>query len=127
VITSLQIEFIRYLGPDGEALAPLPEFARDPAALVPLYRAMVLTRTFDAKAIALQRTGKLGTFASSLGQEAVGVGVASAMSAVLLVSGVSLRVRLEIAASTSSFAPKTRLDSSRNATATARDPSSVKL
>ena len=81
MITSLQIELVRYLGPDGEALAPLPEFARDPAALVPLYRAMVLTRTFDAKAIALQRTGKLGTFASSLGQEAVGVGVASAMSA----------------------------------------------
>jgi pyruvate dehydrogenase E1 component alpha subunit len=41
----------------------------------------VLTRTFDAKAVALQRTGKLGTFASSLGQEAVGVGVASAMRA----------------------------------------------
>lgn len=79
--TSFHIEFIRYLGPDGEALAPLPEFARDPAALIPLYRAMVLTRTFDAKAIALQRTGKLGTFASSLGQEAVGVGVASAMRA----------------------------------------------
>lgn len=47
--------------------------------LVAFYRAMVLTRTFDKKAIALQRTGKLGTFASSLGQEAVGVGVASAM------------------------------------------------
>lgn len=79
--TSFQIELIRYLGADGEALAPLPEFARDPAALIPLYRAMVLTRTFDTKAISLQRTGKLGTFASSLGQEAVGVGVASAMSA----------------------------------------------
>jgi pyruvate dehydrogenase E1 component alpha subunit len=38
-----------------------------------------LTRQFDAKAVALQRTGKIGTFASSLGQEAVGVGVASAM------------------------------------------------
>ena len=35
---------------------------------------MVLTRRFDAKAIALQRTGRLGTFASSLGQEAVAVG-----------------------------------------------------
>ena len=46
-----------------------------------LYRAMVLTRTFDAKAIALQRTGRLGTYASSLGQEAVAVGVAAAMQA----------------------------------------------
>ena len=51
----------------------------------------------------------------------------SAMSAVLLLSGVSLRVRLEIAASTWSFAPKTRLDSSRKATATARGSSSAKL
>jgi pyruvate dehydrogenase E1 component alpha subunit len=34
---------------------------------------------FDNKAISLQRTGQLGTFASALGQEAVGVGVAHAM------------------------------------------------
>jgi pyruvate dehydrogenase E1 component alpha subunit len=47
--------------------------------LIALYRAMVLTRAFDAKAVALQRTGKLGTFASSVGQEAIGVGLASAM------------------------------------------------
>jgi TPP-dependent pyruvate/acetoin dehydrogenase alpha subunit len=44
-----------------------------------LYAALVRTRTFDAKAIALQRTGRLGTYASSLGQEAVSVGVACAM------------------------------------------------
>ena len=74
-----QIELVRYLGPEGETLLPLPEFTRDPDLLVALYRSMVLTRAFDTKAIALQRTGKLGTFASSLGQEAVGVGVASAM------------------------------------------------
>jgi pyruvate dehydrogenase E1 component alpha subunit len=40
---------------------------------------MVLTRAFDGKAIALQRTGRLGTYASSLGQEAVAVGTAAAM------------------------------------------------
>ena len=80
-VASFQIELVRYLGPDGEAVQPLPEFARDPEALVALYRSMVLTRTFDTKAVALQRTGKLGTFASSLGQEAVGVGLASAMRA----------------------------------------------
>lgn len=44
-----------------------------------LYQDMVLTRTFDAKAIALQRTGRLGTYASCLGQEAVGVGIGRAM------------------------------------------------
>jgi len=69
----------RFIAPSGEAVAPLPEFARDPAELVKLYRAMVLTRAFDAKAIALQRTGRLGTYASSLGQEAIAVGVAAAM------------------------------------------------
>jgi len=35
---------------------------------------------FDARAVALQRSGQLGTFASSLGQEAVAVGVAAAMA-----------------------------------------------
>ena len=40
---------------------------------------MVLTRAFDLKAVSLQRTGRLGTYAVSLGQEAVSVGVASAM------------------------------------------------
>src|SRR5579863_238885 len=76
---SFHIGYTQYLGPDGEPAQPLPGFARDPAALIPLYRAMVLTRAFDTKAVALQRTGQLGTFASSLGQEAIGVGVASAM------------------------------------------------
>jgi pyruvate dehydrogenase E1 component alpha subunit len=40
---------------------------------------MVLNRVFDLKAVSLQRTGRLGTYAVSLGQEAVSVGVASAM------------------------------------------------
>jgi len=46
---------------------------------VALYRGMVLARAFDAKAVALQRTGRLGTFPSALGQEAVAVGIAAAM------------------------------------------------
>jgi len=60
-------------------MGPLPEFARDPAALLPLYRFMVLARAFDAKAISLQRTGRLGTYPPCLGEEAVSVGLASAM------------------------------------------------
>jgi pyruvate dehydrogenase E1 component alpha subunit len=69
----------RYLAPDGTMAAGSPAVARDGERLVALYRAMTLTRCFDTKAIALQRTGRLGTYASSLGQEAVAVGVASAM------------------------------------------------
>ena len=80
-VAQFAIEYSQFLDPAGRATASLPEFAKDPAALIPLYRAMVLTRRFDAKAIALQRTGRLGTFASSLGQEAVVVGLASAMRA----------------------------------------------
>jgi 2-oxoisovalerate dehydrogenase E1 component alpha subunit len=67
------------LDPAGTPVGELPEFARQPSELSSLYRAMVLTRAFDTKAIALQRTGRLGTYASSLGQEAVSVGIAAAM------------------------------------------------
>jgi 2-oxoisovalerate dehydrogenase E1 component alpha subunit len=78
-VASFEIHYTRFLDPSGKPVGRLPEFAEDPAALIPLYRNMVLTRRFDAKAIALQRTGRLGTYASSLGQEAVTVGLASAM------------------------------------------------
>jgi pyruvate dehydrogenase E1 component alpha subunit len=78
-VASFRIEHTRYLDADGVPTQPLPDFANDPGALTTLYRAMVLTRTFDSKAVALQRTGKLGTFASSVGQEAIGVGLAAAM------------------------------------------------
>lgn len=75
------VPFIRFLDPDGRPVAALPPAVRDPARLVEIYRAMTLTRTFDQKAMALQRSGRLGTYASSLGEEAVGVGVGAAMAA----------------------------------------------
>ena len=46
-----------------------------------MYRAMTLARLFDTKAVNLQRTGQLGTYASCLGHEATHVGVAAAMQA----------------------------------------------
>ena len=73
------IPYTRFLDPDGRVAAPLPPFAREAGALIQLYRDMALTRAFDAKAVALQRTGRLGTYASSLGQEAVGAGIGRAM------------------------------------------------
>jgi pyruvate dehydrogenase E1 component alpha subunit len=69
----------RVLDSDGNVVSTMPEFARDSREVIKLYRALVLTRTFDTKAIALQRTGRLGTYASSLGQEAISIGAASAM------------------------------------------------
>jgi 2-oxoisovalerate dehydrogenase E1 component subunit alpha len=79
LIAHFDVRRRRYLAPDGSMLGKPPAFAADSSSLVDLYRAMVLTRTFDLKAVSLQRTGRLGTYAVSLGQEAVSVGVASAM------------------------------------------------
>ncbi|MGH8772439.1 MAG: pyruvate dehydrogenase (acetyl-transferring) E1 component subunit alpha, partial [Burkholderiales bacterium] len=78
LVASFEIHLTRFIDHEGKAVQELPEFAK-PELLVELYRAMVLTRTFDAKAVALQRTGQLGTYASTLGQEAIGVGAGSAM------------------------------------------------
>ena len=63
-VARFTVDYTRFLDPSGKAVAELPAFARDPASLVALYRAMVLTRAFDARAVALQRTGRLGTYAS---------------------------------------------------------------
>jgi pyruvate dehydrogenase E1 component alpha subunit len=79
VVARFAVNYTRYIGPTGDAIGTLPDALRDPPILKALYRALVRTRTFDTKAIALQRTGRLGTYASSLGQEAVPVGAASAM------------------------------------------------
>ena len=77
----IDIPFTQFLAADGTAVLELPEFAREPDVLIDLYRAMVRTRTFDLRVVALQRTGQLGTYASSLGQEAVAVGIGAAMTA----------------------------------------------
>jgi len=78
-IAHFDIDCTACLDANGAPIGELPGWAQDGDALKRLYRAMVRTRTFDTKAIALQRTGRLGTYASCLGQEAVGVGLASAM------------------------------------------------
>src|SRR5438034_6175929 len=79
VIARFEVHHRNYLAPDGSINRPLPAFVSDAQLLVTLYRSMVLLRLFDRKAVALQRTGRLGTYAVSLGQEAVSVGIASAM------------------------------------------------
>ena len=81
LIASFEVHCTQYLDESGNAARALPPFAQNPADLVDLYRWMVLMRTYDAKAIALQRTGQLGTYAPILGQEAIQAGVGSAMRA----------------------------------------------
>jgi hypothetical protein len=61
-VATFEIEYLQFLGPDGRLVRDdLPEFAQDMGSVVELYRQMLLVRSFDTKAIALQRTGKLGT------------------------------------------------------------------
>lgn len=80
VIAQFSVCRRRYLAADGTLRGEPPAFVADASIVTSLYRGMVLTRAFDLKAVALQRTGRLGTYAVSLGQEAVSVGVASAMA-----------------------------------------------
>jgi pyruvate dehydrogenase E1 component alpha subunit len=78
-IADFQIEYRQFLDPSGKPVGELPGFARDPEEMLRMYRLMTMTRAFDTKAVNLQRTGKLGTYASCLGHEAAHVGIGAAM------------------------------------------------
>lgn len=72
-VARFEIPFTCCIGEDGSAAGPLPP--EDSALWRRMYEAMVRTRVFDRKAVALQRTGQLGTYASCLGQEAIGTAI----------------------------------------------------
>lgn len=74
------ISYVCYLNESAEVVNELPAFATDTGMLLALYKNMQLLRTFDAKAYALQRTGKMGTYPAALGQEAVGIGYGSCLT-----------------------------------------------
>jgi len=81
IAATFEIEYLQYLDAGGKLVRDdLPAFARDVKQLVELYKLMLFVRVFDGKAIALQRTGKLGTYASCLGHEAAHVAIGSAMA-----------------------------------------------
>ena len=71
-VASFEVTYIQYLNEENQLSANAPLLAKDQATLLALYRVMVRTRLFDKKAIALQRTGKMGTYAPINGQEAIG-------------------------------------------------------
>ncbi|MBI4473277.1 MAG: thiamine pyrophosphate-dependent dehydrogenase E1 component subunit alpha [Acidobacteria bacterium] len=48
--------------------------------LIRIYRAMLLTRLFEARVIALQRQGKVSVYATSEGEEAIGTAAVSALA-----------------------------------------------
>jgi 2-oxoisovalerate dehydrogenase E1 component alpha subunit len=80
VVAEFEIRHRQYLDPAGKLVGEPPPFAQDAAIMTALYRAMMLTRIFDNKAVALQRTGQIGTYPSCVGQEAIGIGYASVMT-----------------------------------------------
>lgn len=80
MIDHFEVPYYQYLNEKSQLTDEVPLVAEDTATLLQLYRLMVLVRTMDTKAIALQRTGKLGTYPSTRGQEAVFVGVGNAMA-----------------------------------------------
>jgi len=57
----------------------LSKFIKNHQELINIYICMKKTRLFDAKAINLQKTGKLGTYPSCLWHEAIGVAIGSSM------------------------------------------------
>ncbi len=77
----VDVPLIRFLNPDGLLSSNCPQSLLEDGFLHKAYRHLWLTRRFDQRAIALQRTGRLGTYASCLGQEAVGTGIGLAMQA----------------------------------------------
>ncbi|OGT46172.1 MAG: pyruvate dehydrogenase (acetyl-transferring) E1 component subunit alpha [Gammaproteobacteria bacterium RIFCSPHIGHO2_12_FULL_41_20] len=79
VVARFEVPYYQYLDENSQLTEKLPTFAKDADSLAAMYRLMTLVRLFDTKAIALQRTGKLGTYPSIRGQEAVFVGVGHAM------------------------------------------------
>jgi len=78
LVASFDIASLQYLDEQGRATQELPEFAT-PDVLLAMYRQMALARLVDDRAVKLQRTGQLGTYPSTLGQEAIGVGTGAAL------------------------------------------------
>lgn len=78
IVARFEIPYTQLLDHDGNLQGALPSYASD-SVLLELYRVMILTRLFDKKAIALQRTGKMGTYAPINGQEAISTAIGHAM------------------------------------------------
>lgn len=78
IIETFKVRYLSVLDPGGNidnSLMP----SLTPDDIKRLYELMVLSRTFDQRALSLQREGRLGTYAPIIGQEASQVGSAYAI------------------------------------------------
>src|ERR1700748_1855335 len=74
-------DMVQLLTPEGQRVEhPDYPLAISDDEIAGLYRDLVLVRRIDTEAIALQRQGELGLWASLLGQEAAQIGSARALS-----------------------------------------------
>ena len=67
------------LNKNNNDTTPWPPHAAEEKTLIGLYSTMLKARAFDQRAIALQRVGKIGTYAPIHGQEAIGAAMGAAM------------------------------------------------
>lgn len=78
VLENFSVEGLSILDPEGRAdpelepKIPVPQLKR-------IFQDMLLAREFDARAIAMQRQGRMGTYAPATGQEAISVTVTAAL------------------------------------------------
>ena len=74
------VSYHQRLKADGSLTEGTPSDLVPTETLLKIYENMILSRHLSDKAVALQRTGKLGTFASPNGQEAVYASIGYAMN-----------------------------------------------
>lgn len=79
IAAEFSIPFKQYLNEDGVLSSECSSRILSHEDMLALYEQMILLRTFDQKAVKLQRTGQLGTYPSCLGQEAISVAIGKAM------------------------------------------------
>ncbi len=79
-VASFDIHYHQFLDENGKLTQSLPQCVESNETLVELYRLLVEIRAFDQKAISLQRTGKMGTYAPIHGQEAISTAIGHAMA-----------------------------------------------
>ncbi|HEX7026624.1 MAG TPA: pyruvate dehydrogenase (acetyl-transferring) E1 component subunit alpha [Gammaproteobacteria bacterium] len=78
-VASFSVKYVQFLDEDGRLAEDAPPFAQDNELLLSLFRVMKTLQLFDRKVLMLHRSGKMGTYTGTLGQEAVGAGAASGL------------------------------------------------
>jgi pyruvate dehydrogenase E1 component alpha subunit len=78
VVADFNVKYLQILDENGNCDEKIkPKISDD--VLKEMYKFLILTKTFDEKALKLQRQGRMGTYAPMRGQEACQIGSAFAM------------------------------------------------